>query len=407
MREIQALLDTGFRKLTIAEAELDHRARWDVPGLAPLEKVAIILNDLFCEADRGGFDYWLQRGYAARGKYELQRRAAAIVERHYDLDPVAAEILLAMLDAVERAPGSYDPGIGVMSSDADSDAYQALCDARRFVDAAFSLNTKRMWSFIQGVVDAWDPFLDPFTLPAEPPNPRRRIPVLPPRDGAVKYPSVSVGATKAGRSLPFHAASILAYDVYMTAALALWIAGAPLERVSEFAQACEAVRDDMGKVIDVCAAWVDLDGTAARTGKAADRAAIVKSLEWSPAYAFESMVEDVRSSPAGGFIATAPSTEKLGPTAAAAGIEMRTLGVAEGLILPDAKGPDREKPVALHVDGSSLKSNDSLDRLLELAGEYGIVLVVDLPEQARQYLGFRARTHGLEHVNFHPDDWSF
>src|SRR5438105_3074770 len=97
MRDIQALLDSGFTKLRVAEAEFDHGARWDVPGLRPLEKVAILLNDLFCEADRGGVDYWLQRGYAARGKVELQRRLAAVVELHYDLDPVAAEVILAMM----------------------------------------------------------------------------------------------------------------------------------------------------------------------------------------------------------------------------------------------------------------------------------------------------------------------
>jgi hypothetical protein len=75
--------------------------------------------------------------------------------------------------------------------------------------------------------------------------------------------------------------------------------------------------------------------------------------------------------------------------------------------IADAPQADRTGPIALVVDGAKLKTNKALDQLLALAAEHGIVIALGLPEKARQYLGFRARMCGVEHVNFHPDEWSF
>ena len=278
MRSGQELLGSAFKKLSAAGVELDHRARWDVAGLVPLEKLMVILNDLFIEAEQGGYSYWLVRGYAAKGKYELQRVVAAAVERHYDLDSVAAELTLAMMDAVEKAPASCDCAAGLPGNDAESGVAQAISDGMRFIDASVYEHNRRMWDFVQKLVDAWDQTVDPLQLPPQIPRPRRRIAPFAPAACGILYPRVAVGVTPAGRLLPFHTESLNVYVTYNLAALALWMAGAEHASIIKFVESCAAVRDDVRKVIAICAAWVDIDGEFARTGRPADQAAVVKHL---------------------------------------------------------------------------------------------------------------------------------
>lgn len=281
-RDHQAILDSAFSKLEVAGVSLDHRRRWDGTGLSGVEKVEVILNDLFCEATRGGFDYWLQRRYCARGHVELQRVAAAIVEEHRAIDEVAAELVLAMCEAVELSPPALDPSYAEDHDlEADHDAYGRVVSAYQFADACYVRMADRLLALNQRIVEAWRDEVDPFELPLarQPARARRAIPLVAQSAGPVAFSSVALGVTKGVTGCELTVESASPIDIFNTAGLALFLAGAPLPTITALVSACTAVRDDLRAVLAHCGAVVDLDGTLRRTGAVADPGTLTTQIE--------------------------------------------------------------------------------------------------------------------------------
>jgi hypothetical protein len=247
MRNYQALLDSGLSKLVAAGLVEDHRARWDLKTLTPLEKVTIILNDLNCEAFKGEYNSWLRCGNPARGKYELQRVITAMVDRYYDLDPTAAEIVLGVLSSADQTP------VDSLSQDQDPCGFLTTC---------YSLYRGRVSKFLSQVIDLWDEDLDPFTLPAAAPKPRARLsaPVLAPSQTPVHFPSVMVGLTPEGSSLDIRAVNDSPAAIIHAVALGLWMANAEAYIVNHFVRECSIQPYVMEKVLQACVDWVSVDG---------------------------------------------------------------------------------------------------------------------------------------------------
>lgn len=413
-RDVQSLLDSAFAKLEAAEVELDHRRRWEVKELSPPEKVAVILNDLFCEAQRGGFDYWLQRGYCAKGSVELQRVAAGVVARHYELDPLAAEVILGMCEAVELAPASFDRD-GEPSA-AESDAYQALCDERRFLDSIYYQLSRRMLRFNERVVEAWDEGLDPFSLPdaSAPPRARTRLTPPEPQQGPVRYPGIQVGLTQAGADLELCAKGIQASELWTLVTAGLYAGGVPQAEVAEFhgTQPSSSGEDDKAALVARCCAMVDVDGTLARTGQAADVARVTEAVTWTPAWMLREIAKEVRQGL--NFVITSPDLDELGGGPRALGFGLTRIEWSEaGLdLLGQAGEPERSTPTFLLLQGHELPEEREPSRavareLLNLARQHGALIVLGAPEPMRVSLGFLADMGGVNFVNQHPDTWGF
>lgn len=415
-RDVQSLLDSAFAKLGEAEVELDHRRRWEVEALTPLEKVAVILNDLFCEAQRGGFDYWLQRSYCAKGYVELQRVAAAIVARHRELDPLAAEVILGMCEAVELAPASYDADHPDDPSAAEDEAYQALCDGRRFLDSIYYQLSRHMLRFNEQVVAAWDEGLDPFTLPAAQTPPRARGELAPPEPqaGPVRYPTIQVGLTQAGADLELCAKGIQASELWTLVTAGLYAGGVPLAEVAEFhgSQPSAEGEHDKAELVERCCAMVDVDGTLARTGQPADVARVTEAVTWTPAWMLREIAKEVRQGL--NFVITSPDLDELGGGPRALGFGLKRVEWGEGALpLADQAGEaDRGTPTFLLLQGHELPeerepSRAAARKLLTLARAHGALIVLSAPEPMRVSLGFLADMGGVNFVNQHPDSWGF
>ena len=305
MIEVQNLLDSGFEKLTKHGVELDHRARWDVKELTPLEKLAIILNDLVIEGHKGGIDYWIQRFYPAKGKYDLQKLLPHVFNRMYDLDPLCAEMLLLYMYIADKAPASYSNPWESNShysepTEEESDSYQELMDSYRSLGSFFHDFHVRIWNFIKMTLEKWDPNLDLFTLQPTTVSPRTRIISLDPKSpksGPIRFPSITVGITKQGKKFLVHTMRISVVSLYRTVAYGLWMGGASLEEIQKFSKRCARYHEehDHDSILDICTEYVDINGTFALTGKPISREQLGEILTWTPKSEFELRLDNLET----------------------------------------------------------------------------------------------------------------
>lgn len=257
-KRVQALMTAAYGKFR------GHRGswagRWEAEGLTNREKVAVMFGNFNYQIENGGVVQWIDNGYAELDGRKIHRVIAAVAAAHRDLDPEAADLLVAIMRHVEEAPDrrarpvAIDTEVEIVDGEEveveafsrpEDEFFEHIASGgfeRRYYDAEMR---SRMMAFYGGVVGRWDESLDPFEAkgPLSPATGDAK-PAPEPRAAGVRYPGVV---------LPLVGEDGNAVAIIAAARKALKKAGVTDEEVARFTE--EAKSGDYDGVIRTCMRW--------------------------------------------------------------------------------------------------------------------------------------------------------
>jgi hypothetical protein len=241
VRSRTALAARVEEKLKASTGPADVLARLDPP-----ECVAWLLDRVFRQLRDESF--YLRSNTFADTPVDLPAFLGAVADVSQPVDGLVAELLRWTAHRVTLHLQPTD-----WSRRPVEDSLKAT-----FVPDVWHHVFERVDPFFTAVVERWPEDLDPLRHPASPYVPR---PLLPPTDGACRYPSVAVGFTAAGAHCAVRCAEPPTWTKTTSSVVfALWQAGVSDTEQHEFM--CDFEESDPN-FFDLVSRWVRVDGAAA------------------------------------------------------------------------------------------------------------------------------------------------